>query len=260
MANARKERKSNVQESVGVKPTLLQGEINSKGVALNHPSEENQTKGIGVKPTPSQKGVVLHHPLGEIRILDFSLPLIEEENDIYTPVYKFYENIGLSKTSFNQRIKNLKERGIDFKTIPLPTKGGTQKTLCINIFDLPALLYLITVSRLKPELRERVKQIQIETTKAIRNYWKEKFIKEKEEIEKAKAEYNKLVEELKRIPTYEEYRQAKELADKLQIAMDMIEDLLTQIKPHLKHIYTWVEWKNQGFPFGKLKAPKIFEE
>ncbi|EDP73569.1 hypothetical protein, partial [Hydrogenivirga sp. 128-5-R1-1] len=131
--------------------------------------------------------------------------------------------------------------------------------LCINIFDLPALLYLITVERLKPELRERVKQIQIETTKAIRNYWKEKVIKEKEEIEKAKAQYDKLVAELKQIPTYEEYQQAKELAGKLQIAIEMIEDLLTQARPYLQHIYTWIEWKNQGFPTGKLKAPKIFE-
>ncbi len=259
MANARKERKSNVQESVGVKPTLLQGEINSKGVALNHPSEENQTKGIGVKPTPSQKGVVLHHPLGEIRVLDFSLLLVDCENDIYTPVYKFYENIGLNKANFKHKVKKLKERGIDLKTIPIQTQGGTQKALCINIFDLPALLYLITVERLKPELRERVKQIQIETTKAIRNYWKEKVIKEKEEIEKAKAQYDKLVAELKQIPTYEEYQQAKELAGKLQIAIEMIEDLLTQARPYLQHIYTWIEWKNQGFPTGKLKAPKIFE-
>ena len=146
---------------------------------------------VGVKPILSQAGISSNFTFDEIKILDFSLSLVENEGDVYTPVYRLYENMSLEKSSYSKKIKKLKERGIDFKYLPVPTaKSGHQKTLCINIFDIPALLYLITVERLKPELRERVRQVQVETTKAIRNYWKLKVFSEREEIEKLKAEYN----------------------------------------------------------------------
>ena len=195
------------------------------------------------------------------RIADAEIPTAILENGEPFLSWKILVEEGL-KTHWKtqkKKEKELLEKGVVILTLPFKTKGGMQKMKAISLFDIPAYLYTISANRVRQELREKVKQIQIETTKAIRNYWKEKVIKEKEEIEKAKAQYDKLVAELKQIPTYEEYQQAKELADKLQIAMDMIEDLLTQIKPHLKHIYTWIEWKNQGFPTGKLKAPKIFE-
>ncbi len=212
--------------------------------------QQGQNQTAEMKSTTVQKGVVLRHPLSEIKILDFSLPLIEDENNLYTPVYNFYEKIGLDGNNYKKKVKSLEEKGIDLKRLYVPTKGGMQKTLCINIFDLPALLYLITVSRLRPELRERVRQVQVETTKAIRNYWKLKVFSEREEIEKLKSEYNQLVKELRQIPTYEEYKELKLKYDLLTSMVDMLMIDMEKAKPYIDIMFKRIEWVRNGVKVG----------
>jgi len=54
---------------------------------------------------------------------------------------------------------------------PVKTKGGTQEMIFIRVEDLPAFLYSINVSKVKPELKEKLLKFKRETVKVINDYW-----------------------------------------------------------------------------------------
>lgn len=100
----------------------------------------------------------------------------EKTGDVYVALKPIVEGLGLSWKGQWKKLKRLKEeKGISFKTIPLETRGGTQETIMINLYHLPAFLYSLHPSRTKPELREKLVKFQIQTTKVINDYWNNNY-------------------------------------------------------------------------------------
>lgn len=101
----------------------------------------------------------------------------EETGNTYVAVNPIIDFFGLDRTSQHRKLKRMaEEKGIALKTIPLMTKGGKQETLVINLYHLPAYLYSIQQSKIKPELRPKLREFQIKTTQIINDYWNKKQI------------------------------------------------------------------------------------
>ena len=100
------------------------------------------------------------------------ITLKDEEGNIWVALKVIVEALGLNWASQTRKLKKLaEEKGIALKTIPLQTKGGIQEAIMINLYHLPAFLYSIQPSRVKPELKEKLIKFQRETTKVINDYW-----------------------------------------------------------------------------------------
>ncbi len=195
---------------------------------------------------------------GKIKIVDVEIPVaILEDGEPFIPWKTFVEE-GLKTDWKTQRRKEqeLKEKGCSILELPFQTKGGIQNMKAISLFDIPAFLYTVSPNKVRPELRKRVREVQIETTKAIRNYWKEKFLKEKEEIEKARAEYNRLVQELRQIPTYEEYKELKVKYELLSTMVDMIVLDIEKVKPNLQVLFQRINQIKNGVTITSIENGK----
>jgi len=186
------------------------------------------------------------------RIADAEIPTVILENGEPFLSWKILVEEGL-KTHWKtqkKKEKELLEKGVVILTLPFQTKGGMQKMKAISLFDIPAYLYTISVNKVRQELREKIRQMQVETTHAIREYWKNKIKKEREEIEKLKAEYNQLVQELRQIPTYEEYKELKLKYDLLTSMVDMLLIDMEKVKPYLDIMFKRIEWVKNGVKVG----------
>ncbi|WP_457625065.1 phage antirepressor N-terminal domain-containing protein [Persephonella sp.] len=185
-----------------------------------------------------------------IDVENASIPsYLDKNGDVWVALKPVVEALGLHWGTQWKKIKGLKEKGASIIETPIKTKSGeTQKMLTINLYDLPVYLYSININKVRPELREKIKKFQVETTQAIREYWKNKIRKEKEEIEKLKAEYNKLVKELRSIPTYEEYKELKMKYDLLTTMIDMLVMDMERAKPYIDTMLTRIKQISEGIP------------
>ncbi len=187
-----------------------------------------------------------------INVENASIPsYLDENGDVWVALRPIVNALGLDWGTQRKKLKNLKEKGIALKATPLKdVNGKTQEMLTINLYDLPVYLYSININKVRPELREKIKKFQIETTHAIREYWKNKIKKEREEIEKLKAEYNQLVQELRQIPTYEEYKELKLKYDLLTSILDVLMIDMEKAKPYIDMMFKRIEWVKNGVKVG----------
>ncbi|EDP73566.1 antirepressor protein [Hydrogenivirga sp. 128-5-R1-1] len=187
-----------------------------------------------------------------IDVENASIPsYLDENGDVWVALRPIVNALGLDWGTQRKKLKNLKEKGIALKATPLKdVNGKTQEMLTINLYDLPVYLYSININKVRPELREKIKKFQIETTHAIREYWKNKIKKEREEIEKLKAEYNQLVQELRQIPTYEEYKELKLKYDLLTSILDVLMIDMEKAKPYIDMMFKRIEWVKNGVKVG----------
>jgi len=185
-----------------------------------------------------------------VKIADVEIPTVILENGEPFLPWRIFVEEGLKADWRTQRRKEqeLKEKGCSILELPFKTKGGMQKMKAISLFDIPAYLYTISVNKVRQELREKIRQMQVETTHAIREYWKNKIKKEREEIEKLKEEYNKLVKELRNIPTYEEYRELKMKYDLLLTMVDMIVMDMENAQPYINNLFGRIKKIKEGVP------------
>ncbi len=187
-----------------------------------------------------------------IDVENASIPsYLDENGDVWVALRPIVNALGLDWGTQRKKLKNLKEKGIALKATPLKdVNGKTQEMLTINLYDLPVYLYSININKVRPELRDKIKKFQVETTHAIREYWKNKIKKEREEIEKLKAEYNQLVEELRQIPTYEEYKELKLKYDLLTSMVDMLVMDMEKAEPYINMMFKRIEWVKNGVKVG----------
>lgn len=183
-----------------------------------------------------------------IDVENASIPsYLDENGDVWVALRPIVNALGLDWGTQRKKLKNLKEKGIALKATPLKdVNGKTQEMLTINLYDLPVYLYSININKVRPELREKIKKFQVETTHAIREYWKNKIKKEREEIEKLKAEYNQLVKELRQIPTYEEYKELKMKYELLSTMVDMLVMDMENAKPYVDNLFGRIKKIKEG--------------
>ncbi|MFZ6732436.1 phage antirepressor N-terminal domain-containing protein [Undibacterium sp. Ji42W] len=99
-----------------------------------------------------------------------TLLMIGKDNEPMVAMKPIVENMGLDWGA--QQIK-LSEKFGSVSAI-IPSTGGDGKTynmICLPLRKLPAWLYSINPSKVKPELREKVIRYQEECDDALWNYW-----------------------------------------------------------------------------------------
>ncbi|EDP73200.1 hypothetical protein, partial [Hydrogenivirga sp. 128-5-R1-1] len=67
---------------------------------------------------------------------------------------------------------------------------------------------------------------------------------------KLKAEYNQLVQELRQIPTYEEYKELKLKYDLLTSILDVLIIDMEKAKPYIDMMFKRIEWVKNGVKVG----------
>ena len=188
------------------------------------------------------------------------ITLLDNEGEIWVAIRPIVKSLGLNSGSQWRKLKFLEQKGVALKATDTEVEGNKVKMIFINLYDLPVYLYSININKVRPELREKIKKFQVETTKAIREYWKNKIRKEKEEIEKLKEEYNRLIEELRRIPTYEEYKELKFKYELLTSMIDMILNDAEKVKPLLDIMLTRIEQFKNGIIIKSIENGKLVKK
>ncbi|WP_297452726.1 phage antirepressor N-terminal domain-containing protein [Persephonella sp.] len=174
------------------------------------------------------------------------LSICDEEGEVWAAVRHISNYFGLNWGSQWRKLKFLEQKGVALKAMEVEVDGNKVKMIFINLYDLPVYLYSININKVRPELRDKIKKFQVETTHAIREYWKNKIKKEREEIEKLKAEYNQLVQELRQIPTYEEYKELKIKYELLSTMVDMLVMDMENAKPYVDNLFGRIKKIKEG--------------
>ena len=101
-----------------------------------------------------------------------TLYVVDYNDDPYTPMKPVVEGMGLDwKTQYRKLVACERYGHI---TMPLPSPGGIQDTLCLPLRKLNGWLFTINPQKVKPELKDRIIAYQEECFQVLYNYWNNK--------------------------------------------------------------------------------------
>ena len=109
--------------------------------------------------------------LETIQFHNQSLIVLNHENKPYIAMKAVCENIGLDWEAQRQRIKRHHVLSKGAFMIKVPTKGGAQQYLCLPISMLNGWLFGIDTNRVKPEIRQKLEQYQLECFDVLYNHF-----------------------------------------------------------------------------------------
>jgi hypothetical protein len=93
----------------------------------------------------------------EVQLLEDRLPAYRlEDGAIFLPVNILCEFLGLDRTAQVRRIKRDETLAEELKEFPLETSQGSRETLFLRLEVVPYWLAGVTISRVKPELRDKL--------------------------------------------------------------------------------------------------------
>lgn len=167
----------------------------------------------------------------EVKFNGATLVGILKEGKIYTPLKKFCEFLGIDFEGQRQRIKRDETLMQGACKIQVPSEGGIQETLTLEISYLPLWLTGIKSQQCKEEIRENLIKFKLEAKDVLAEAF---FGKRKEEIsllsenndwvferitgniEKAKAIENKIEKLINKLkPLYEEISAVADLKKRI---------------------------------------------
>lgn len=103
-----------------------------------------------------------------VKFYDDTLITLEKDGEHYVAVRPIVENMGLDWGNQSVKLKNPKFGCCDIAT---PTKGGTQKMLCIPVRKLNGWLFSINPEKVRSDIRHIVEQYQEECFTVLHDYW-----------------------------------------------------------------------------------------
>ena len=109
--------------------------------------------------------------LETIQFHNQSLIVLNQENKPYIAMKPVCENIGLDWEAQRQRIKRHHVLSKGAFMIKVPSKGGEQQYLCLPISMLNGWLFGIDTNRVKPEIRQKLEQYQLECFDVLYNHF-----------------------------------------------------------------------------------------
>lgn len=109
--------------------------------------------------------------LETIQFHNQSLIVLNHENKPYIAMKPVCENIGLDWEAQRQRIKRHHVLSKGAFMIKVPSKGGEQQYLCLPISMLNGWLFGIDTNRVKPEIRQKLEQYQLECFDVLYNHF-----------------------------------------------------------------------------------------
>lgn len=99
-----------------------------------------------------------------------TLVLVNEEGTPFVAMKAIVENLGLSW--HGQHVKMNEKFGSSILVTRMVAEDGkTREMICLPLRKLPAWLYSINPTRVKPELRDKIIQYQNECDDALWDYW-----------------------------------------------------------------------------------------
>lgn len=97
------------------------------------------------------------------------LYVVNHNGEPYTPMKPIVEGMGMDWMGQYTKLKQRFSKGIE--EISIPTAGGTQRMLCLQLRKLAAWLATIQPNKVKPQIRESVIQYQDECDDVLYDYW-----------------------------------------------------------------------------------------
>ena len=109
--------------------------------------------------------------LETIQFHNQQLIVLNHENKPYIAMKPVCENIGLDWEAQRQRIKRHHVLSKGAFMIKVPSKGGEQQYLCLPISMINGWLFGIDTNRVKPEIRQKLEQYQLECFDVLYNHF-----------------------------------------------------------------------------------------
>jgi len=109
--------------------------------------------------------------LETIQFHNQQLIVLNHQNKPYIAMKPVCENIGLDWEAQRQRIKRHHVLSKGAFMIKVPSKGGEQQYLCLPISMINGWLFGIDTNRVKPEIRQKLEQYQLECFDVLYNHF-----------------------------------------------------------------------------------------
>lgn len=97
--------------------------------------------------------------------------VINHNDKPYVPMKQVAENIGLVWDAQFKRIKRNEILSQGMVIMAIPSNGGEQDAVCLPLHYLNGWLFGIKVSKVKPELKEKLIRYQKECYEVLWDYW-----------------------------------------------------------------------------------------
>lgn len=104
-----------------------------------------------------------------VRFQDMNLLGIKKDNKIYTSIKRICEEIGIDYSRQYKKIKDndILNKGIDIMSIP--SAGGKQESLCLDVDLLPFWLSNINPKKVREEIKPYLIDFQLKVTQLLKN-------------------------------------------------------------------------------------------
>ncbi|WP_340621043.1 phage antirepressor N-terminal domain-containing protein [Xenorhabdus siamensis] len=164
------------------------------------------------------------------------LYVVNYNNEPYVPMKPIVEGMGLDWTGQLNKLRQRFSKGIE--EITIPTLGGPQKMLCLQLRKLAGWLLTIYPNKVKPEIKDKVIRYQDECDDVLYEYWTKGEIK------------------AKRKTVYEHLDLSIEV-DNINAAcrnMDRLIDVWSRLNPHLSVLSPDIAYAFNG-AIGNVEGP-----
>lgn len=97
--------------------------------------------------------------------------VINHNGKPYVPMKQVAENIGLVWHAQFERLQRNEVLSQGIRVIRIPSNGGEQEVVCLPLHYLNGWLFGVKVSKVKPELKEKLIRYQKECYEVLWDYW-----------------------------------------------------------------------------------------
>lgn len=98
-----------------------------------------------------------------------ALYVVDHNGEPYTPMRPIIEGMGMDWASQFTKLKQRFSKGV--VEITIPTTGGPQRMLCLQLRKLAGWLATISPNKVKAQIRDKVIQYQNECDDVLYEYW-----------------------------------------------------------------------------------------
>ena len=165
--------------------------------------------------------------LTHIQILDKSIELIYDGNEVFLPIKPICELLNVNYTTQAEKLKT-DENFIS--TAPLrgtvAADGKQREMLCLPIMYIPAWLFTIQPANVKPEAREKLIGFRGRCIQALGDYFITRVIMIHENLDLIENAETELKEVEKEIKESDIFKRKAELQTKIREAEKSVDDIL----------------------------------
>ena len=120
----------------------------------------------------------MNREINEVEVINYNgqaVEIIKDENgNTWIPLKRICENIGLSYSRQNKKVKN--DKRFRHSLMVIPSKGGEQNTLCLDYNHLGGWLYTINPNKIQETIKPNLISYQKEITGVINDYLTQGFV------------------------------------------------------------------------------------